>query len=190
MHFSKTFELNSETGQPQLTALEITPKHHRLALTGMSFNTDVNGVIVRGEAALYFNKHFQTSNSSVKDGLTKKNYLNYVIGLDKSFGDWKISTQFIQKSIFNHNQHLSDKKIDNLATFMVSRTLMREKIRLEAFSYVGFTNKDAYIRLRGYYYPSDGISLEVGTNIFLGTKGQFGQFNENDMIFSRLKYSF
>ena len=30
----------------------------------------------------------------------------------------------------------------------------------------------------------------LGTNLFLGDEGTFGQFDSNDMVYAKLKYSF
>ena len=73
---------------------------------------------------------------------------------------------------------------------MANRSLFREKVRLELFTYVGLNNQDALVRLRGFYFPHDGVSFELGTNVFVGEKGIFGQFNDNDMVYTRLKFNF
>ena len=174
----------------QLSSIVLSPQHHRLMVSGASFNASIFDFVLRGEMAFYKDKYFQSSNPLSTDGLEKKNYLNYVVGLDKSIGIWKLSSQFIQKVIVDHNDYLLSDANDNLLTFMANRTLFREKLRLELFTYVGLNNEDALIRLRGFYFPYDGVSLELGTNIFVGDQGTFGQFNDNDMVYSRLKFNF
>jgi hypothetical protein len=184
-HINKTSSINPLTNKPILEKLLIIPKHHRLALGGASFSTEIKGFILRGEGAFYYDKYFQTI-----DALVKKNHINYVAGIDKTFGDWKISGQFIQKIILDYAENIKNDKVDNLATLMINRTLMREQLRLELFSYIGVNNVDAFIRFRSYYFPVDGTSVELGTNIFVGNKGNFGQYNKNNMIYARVKYSF
>ena len=173
-----------------LTGIIITPSHHRLMMGGGNFSSTIGGFILRGEAAYYYGKYFQTTDPTVNDALVQKNYLNYIVGLDKTIGDWKISSQFIQKIIFEYNDLMTNDKEDNLMTIMVNRTLFREQLRLELFSYIGLNNGDALVRIRGYYFPHDGMSIELGTNIFVGDKGTFGQYNNNDMVYARVKYSF
>ncbi|WP_233900723.1 DUF1302 family protein [Tenacibaculum piscium] len=181
----------------QEKTLLIRPKYHRLGLLGGSFSTEINGFILRGEGAFYQNKYFQTNDQKVTDALTKKNYINYVIGLDRTLGDWKISGQFIQKIILNYQNTMQNDKHDNLATFIINKTLLREKLRVEFFSYIGLNKQDALLRLRGYYFPYDGTTIEIGTNLFIKNEkyitekaGQFGQYDQNDMVYASLKYSF
>ncbi len=175
---------------PSAPGLLIKPEHHRLALAGMSFNTQLEGFVLRGEGAYYFDKHYQTTDPTSTDFLVQKNFINYVVGLDKSIGDWKLSTQFIQRVILDYNPEMKDEEVDNLATLLISKSMFRETVRLEWFSYYGFNNNDALIRIRGFYYPMDAVSLEFGANIFTGTKGTFGQYDDNDMVYARIKYNF
>ncbi len=186
MHIFKTIDPNTM----QLSGLTIQPQHHRLGLTGGSFSVDIAGFILRGEGAYYFDKQFQTEDPSASGALAERNYINYVIGLDKTIGDWKFSGQFIQKTILNYDDLIQNDQFDNLATLMVNRTLFREKVRLELFSYFGLNNQDAFVRFRAFYFPQDAVGLELGTNLFFGEEGTFGQYDKNDMIYARIKYSF
>ncbi len=175
---------------PNAPGLLIQPEYHRLALVGASFNTMIADFVLRGEGAYYFNKNWQTTDPTAPDYLIEKDYINYVVGLDKTLGEWKFSAQFIQRLITDYDEAMLDDDIDNLATILVSRSLFRETVRLEWFSYHGLTKGDALMRIRGLYYPHDGLSLEVGSNIFTGTEGTFGQYNANDMLYMRIKYNF
>jgi hypothetical protein len=40
------------------------------------------------------------------------------------------------------------------------------------------------------YDISDGLKATLGANIFLGDSGYFGQFDDNDMVYVKLSYSF
>ena len=175
---------------PAAPGLLVKPEHHRLGLVGMSFNTQVADFVIRGEGAYYFGKNWQTTDPAATDFLVEKDYLNYVVGLDKTLGDWKLSGQFIQRIISDYDEEIKSDDVDNLATLLISKTFFRETLRLEWFSYYGINNNDALIRLRGFYYPHDAVSIELGTNIFTGTEGMFGQYNDNDMIYTRIKYNF
>ncbi|MBD77349.1 MAG: hypothetical protein CL840_00245 [Crocinitomicaceae bacterium] len=173
-----------------LTGITITPEHKRLCMAGGNVSADLLGFIARGEVAYYHGKQFQTADPMDSDALIQKDYLNYVVGLDKSMGTWKLSGQFIQKVIFDYNENILEDEIGNLMTVMVNKSMFREQVRLELFSYIGLTDEDALVRIRGYYFPYDGISIELGTNLFLGDKGTFGQYHNNSMIYTRIKYSF
>ena len=63
-------------------------------------------------------------------------------------------------------------------------------MRIELFSYMGLNNQDALIRPKITYDLADGFEILVGANVFAGGEGRFGQYNDNDMIYSKVKYSF
>lgn len=190
LHVNKQFVVDPITNELILSSILVAPKHHRLGLIGANFSTEKKGFIIRGEGAFYTGKYFQTIAPTATDALTKKDYVNYVVGLDKSFGEWKISGQFVQKIILDYDAEINEEETTNMATFLMTKTLMRETVRLELFSYIGLNDSDAFVRPRAYYFPTDGTSIEIGVNIFIGDTGTFGQYNKNDMIYTKLKYNF
>ena len=84
MHVQKQFGMDTTTMPPSpiLTGLIITPEHHRLTVAGGSFSSEIKGFILRGEAAYYNGKYFQTEDPMAEDAIIQKDYINYVVGLD------------------------------------------------------------------------------------------------------------
>ncbi len=193
MHVQKQFTMNNSTipPKPMLSGLNITPQHHRLAVAGGSFGAEILGVVLRGEGAYYNGKYFQTEDPSAVDALIQKDYLNYVVGLDFNIAGVVFSTQFIQKYILEHNDFISEDKFQNTATFVARYNTLRETLHLELFSYIGLSNNDALIRPKITYDFDDSFSLLIGANIFVGDRdGQFGQYQDNSIIYTKIKYSF
>jgi uncharacterized protein DUF1302 len=193
MHVQKQFGINNTTTPPtpMLTGLTITPQYHRLAVAGGSFGAEILGVVLRGEGAYYNGKYFQTEDPSAEDALVQKDYLNYVVGLDFNIGGVILSTQFIQKYILDHDELMSEDEFQSTATFVARYNMLRETLHLELFSYIGLSNKDALIRPKISYDFDDSFSLHLGANIFVGDReGQFGQYQDNTMIYTKIKYSF
>jgi hypothetical protein len=193
MHTEKIFGMDTTQTPPKpgLIGLNITPEHHRLTLFGGSFSTEIKGIILRGEAAYYNGKYFQTTDPTSADATIQKDYLNYVVGLDFSIGPVKMSGQFIQKYILDYDDFMRDDEINNMATFLARYDMMRETLHLELFSYIGLTNSDALIRPKITYDFDDSFSILLGGNIFVGDEdGQFGQYGDNSMIYTKIKYSF
>lgn len=189
MHVKKEFDTSS--GIPVLTGLIITPQHHRLTVAGGSFSSEIKGVILRGEAAYYNGKYFQTEDPMAVDALIKRNYLNYVVGLDFSIGGVKLSGQFIQKYILEYEEKMVEDKVGNMATVLARYDMMRETLHFELFSYIGITNEDALVRPKITYDFDDGFSILLGGNIFVGDEtGQFGQYKDNTMVYAKVKYNF
>lgn len=193
MHVQKQFVMDTTTATPTpvLSGLIITPRYHRLTVVGGSFSTEIKGLIFRGEGAYYNGKYFQTEDPFAKDALVQKNYLNYVAGLDFNVGSVKLSVQFIQKYILDYNEYVSENEFRNTATFMARYDMLRETLHLELFSYIGLSDNDALIRPKVTYDFDDSFSILMGANIFVGDQeGQFGQYQDNSMVYAKIKYNF
>ena len=175
--------------------LLITPEHNRLSLAGGSFSTTFGPFVFRGEAAYYFGKYFNTITPQIDNGVIQKDYIHYMLGTDFSVWDVNISTQFIQKAIMDYDKSIRPTPVfndqyNNMATFLARYSMLNETLDLELFSYYDFEHDDALIRPRILYDFSDAINLQFGANIFTGTQGLFGQYNKNDMLYIKIKYSF
>jgi len=101
----------------QLTKITIIPEYHRLGIIGGSFSTTLAGFVLRGESAFYYDKYFQSNDPSLAEGVVKKNYLDYLIGLDWTLWDIKLSAQFNQKVILDYNSQIVNDEFTNLITF-------------------------------------------------------------------------
>lgn len=183
-----TSHMNPET--MELIQLTARPEHHRLTMGGGSFSLPINGLVMRGEAAYYNGKYFQTQNPAAENATTKKNYLHYMAGLDYNLFDWTINTQFIQEHILDYDEGIRNDEFESTMTFLARKDYFRNLLTVELFSYIGLNNGDALLRPTVYYDFADGFEIIGGANIFIGDEGRFGRFSNNDMIYAKIKYSF
>jgi len=173
-----------------LAPLEVTPKYHRLVLGGGSFSTTVAGAVLRAEGAYYHGKRFRTDDPAEGEGVVRRDYVHYLVGSDFSLLGLDLSAQYVQKIILDYDESIASDRLDHMATLRISKTFLRETLRLELFSYVGLNEPDALLRPKIVYDLTDGLELLLGSNIFLGDNGLFGQYNGNDMVYAKVKYSF
>ena len=192
----KNVEFTPVNGHPVPSKITVTPEYHRLSLAGGSFSTTLGPFVLRGEAAYYFGKYFQTTNPMVNNGLVQKDYLHYLVGVDFSLWDINFSGQFIQKAVMDYKDGelletpMFKGQYNNMATFLAHYSCINETLTFEYFMYYDFNYDDALIRPRILYDYSDSINLQLGANIFTGNQGEFGQYDKNDMIYGKIIYSF
>jgi len=183
---------------PTPTGLWLSPIHHQLTLVGGSFSSELGGVILRGEGAYYMGKQFSALNPdqlNLPTSLLEKDYAHYLIGTDFSIGTTRFSTQFIQRAILDYDETIIQDEFDNTMTFLANRTFLQETLTLQLFGYVGLNNEDALIRPSLTYDVADGFEILAGANIFIKndeseTTGLFGHYDDNDMVYVKVKYSF
>ncbi len=101
-----------------------------------------------------------------------------------------LSGQFIQENILDYEQGIRNDEVESTITFLAKKDFLREKLWLELFTYIGVNNEDALIRPKISYAFADGFDVQFGANIFVGNEGRFGQYYANDMIYTKIKYSF
>jgi len=181
---------NIDPATMQPGSITVIPEHHRLGLVGGSFSTTLGSYVIRGEGAYYFGKYFLSEDSLLEEGVVEKNYLHYLLGVDFTLLDIKMSVQFIQQLILDYDDPIVNDRVENMMTFLATKDFLRETLFLELFTYVGLNNGDALIRGKVTYKLADGFEVLLGTNIFTGDKGMFGQYNKNDMVYAKIKYSF
>lgn len=179
-----------DTATMQLSGLVARPDYHRVTMAGGSFSVPIGGLILRGEGAFYDGRFFQINNLVKCDATVEKDYVHYMAGLDYTWKGIKLSTQFIQEYIIDYEDDISNDEFENTMTFLIKKDFFREKLWVELFAYVGLNNEDALIRPRLTYAFSDGFELMTGFNFFTGDAGRFGQYNDNDMVYVKAKYSF
>jgi hypothetical protein len=174
----------------QLIDLTIRPEYHRIAMGGGSFSIPVKDWLIRAEGAYYSGRYFQTENPSITDASIKKNNLHYMAGVDYTLKGVKLSIQFIQEHILNYEEGMVNDEWENTMTFLAKKDFLREKLWIELFSYIGLNNSDALVRPKISYDFADGFDIQLGANLFFGEEGRFGQYDANDMLYMKLKYSF
>jgi len=184
---------------PALTEVTLAPQHHRLTVGGGSFSTELAGMVLRGEGAYYQGKQFLALNAmNYPIDLIEKDYFHYLLGLDFSIGSTRFSTQFIQQAIMDYEDPIVQEDAMNTLTFLTNRTFLRETLTAQLFAYVGLNKSDALIRPTLSYDLADGFEILGGANIFVkdtdiadgDDPGQFGYFDDNDMLYMKVKYSF
>jgi hypothetical protein len=166
----------------------IQPKYHRLPMFGLSFGKAIGGAVFRSESAYYFHKKFASDFND--NAVTEKDYVHYLIGYDHNWMGVNVSFQFIQEYILDYDNAIFNDRFSNTFTFLVSKSFFRETLTFDLLGYYGIENEDALLRPKIVYDFADGINVILGANIFLGNQGNFGQFDENDMTYLKLKYNF
>lgn len=186
LHVTRTLDPDTQ----QLESLIVTPQYHRMTLGGGSFSTILGGIVFRGEGAYYSGKYFQSSDPQLPEGVIQKDYLYYLLGADYTLWDTILSAQFIQKAILDYDDQMINDQFVNTLTVLLGKGFLRETLWIELFSYIGLNEPDALIRPRVTYDLTDGFEVLAGANIFAGEQGTFGQYHDNSMIYSKVKYSF
>jgi hypothetical protein len=167
----------------------IQQQHHRFVAVGAEFSAPVHEFVFRGEAATYFNRHFQREDL---DGTAKANMLSYILGIDWYPGDnWTFSVQGSGSHIWEHPDILASPKNTAVGTVMVEKKFLRETLTISNMTYMGLIEWDVFNRISGEYALNDAFHLYAGFDLFAGDKqGTYGRYNNLSSTWFKAKYSF
>jgi len=157
--------------------------------SGKTTMLNLFGAVIRGETACYFDKRFSAEDFSV-NGIKEKDYLHYLVGYDHNWFGVNVSFQFIQEYILDYEDDLKNDEFTSTSTFLASKTFLNETMELSLFSYFGINNEDALLHPKLSYDLSDGFNVLLGADVFIGKDGNFGQYDENDMVYMKVRYDF
>ena len=153
--------------------------HYRTGIVGGSLSTSVGDFIIRSEGAWY-----------IYSPDLDMDYLHYMAGIDYKINGWNLSAQFIQKVYLDYVDNTFTDQWNTTVTFMANKEFLENKLLFEFFTYLEFDELNALIKPKVTYDLSDNINLLFGANLFFGDTGTFGQFDNNDMIYSKIQLSF
>jgi hypothetical protein len=79
----------------------------------------------------------------------------------------------------------------HLTTLRLEKMLRYQTVRLSLFGFWSPDDEDVYLRPVASYDVSDEVRVTVGGNVFSGDPGTlFGNFDADDSVYMRLRYSF
>jgi len=163
-------------------------EHKRYHVVGLDFATTWGSYGIRGEGAVFFGGYTYT------DILRpiQKDYLRYVIGVDRIFGEnLYVNLQFIQKIIFDYDSDLLEDEIQNMLTLNINKKFFNDKLIPDVSISYNITDGDFFITPMVTYKYTDTLEFSLGANIYNGDPYTiFGLFEHNDQFFLEIKYYF
>lgn len=83
-------------------------------------------------------------------------------------------------------------ELRQIVTFRVEKMALYNSLRLSLFTFYSPTDEDVYLRPMVSYKVTDEVEVSLGGNVFEGKSDQtqFGQFDKNDNLYTRIRYTF
>ncbi|MBN1932678.1 MAG: hypothetical protein JW786_13830 [Desulfobacterales bacterium] len=174
------------------TVIMVSPEYKKINISGMTFSSDFNNVILKGEFIFNNNKYFEVSDPLDTDGVVKKDYLDYILGMNYTFFD-RIDSNFqlMQRIIFNYDKKILEDDVTVSFSIWLKTSFLNNTLEPEIFFVSSLNKKDLMIRPKLSYTFADNCKLTMGIDIFEGVSdGYFGQFDDKDRIYLELSFDF
>lgn len=163
-------------------------EYRRMTMLGADCSLPVGQIVLRGEAACYFD---EAQSRGVGKDVVCRNTYNILAGVDWYPGnDWNFSAQYCHKYTAGNLDGLSVYRNAGLATARISKELLRNMLKLSTFAYIDVANGGVFNRFSASYALNDQIELTAGYDFFHADKGKFQMYDRNSEIWAKMKYSF
>ncbi len=178
------------TGSPIPTQIDtyLSPTYYRSPMYGLNFSRPVFTTVIRGELGYFGDRRF----SNVNMQTVTSDYFSGMMGIDFT-GPWgsSISFQAIHRQIMDYKSGMVDDETEQMATATISGSFLRETVIASVLG-LADVNEDAGLgRLDISYAWSDALRISLGGFLLWGNEDTlFGQFDVNDNIYLKIKYSF
>ena len=177
--------------------MRFTPRYHRYQAYGFNLAKGFERATVRGEVAVKPGLLFSIDSNDPSyekdsDGLVARDLYQGVIGIDRTFfTNLYVNLQFFTDLIEDGQEALAARRKTHGITFEISDKFLDDDLTA-GFRGMYFTSNDGSAsEIFAEYKIGDNWQIAPGYMIFSGPKdSRLGHFNDNDMVYLRLRYSF
>jgi len=177
--------------------MQLTPKYTHYQAYGFNFAKGFERATIRGELAVKPGLLFSidSNDPSYKedsDGLVSRDLYQGVIGIDRTFfTNLYVNLQFFTNVIEDGQEPLAARRKTHGITFEISDKFLDDDLTA-GFRGMYFTSNDGTAcEIFAEYKIGDNWEIAPGYMLFNGPEdSRLGQFDNNDMVYLRLRYSF
>lgn len=172
-------------------SLVFQPRHDKINQVGGTFAKDLGSSVLKGELVYTDGRKFNVTRLTQADGLVGQNTLDYALGLDFTLpGDTRLNLQFFQRVFFAHDPDIISDKVESGGSILLSGKLA-SSMEAQALLIHSLNRSDWLFRPQLTWNFEKNWRLMAGADIFGGPPtGLFGRYNNNDRLYTEIRYSF
>ncbi len=190
-YFPTVFRATNIDPATSTPMVALKPRYERLPIFGATFSKNLNDIILKGEFVFNKGKYFSVDDPADIDGAVKKDFLDYIIGADYTFGKIDFNFQFMQRYIIGYDGRMIDDRTNTSASVWLKTGFLDNKLEPELLFVFGLDKNDYLLRPKINYKINERWQVAAGADIFGGEpNGNFGRFDNKDRTYMELKYVF
>ncbi len=173
---------------PGPDVIVLDPQHPRLHIVGATLTKSVASIVARGEVALTVGKRYETADPLDRDGVVRRDTIDYLIGVDYTFfSAVDVSVQLTQKILTGSAANLTRPGVAGQVTTSVALRLTTgffdDALIATLLLIVDAERGDVRVSPRLEYLATRSITVAVGGDFFEGPQRTlYGQFDRNDRL--------
>ncbi|MFH1756183.1 MAG: hypothetical protein ABIA59_10840 [Candidatus Latescibacterota bacterium] len=172
------------------------PTYSELSVYGASVRGNFLGGVANIEGAFYDSRHDRDG----IDPFTPNSELRWLGGYERElFANLTIGLQYYAEWLQNYDELLDNspapqyeaEEIRHLMSTRLMYRLRQQTVTMMLFAFYSPNDKDAHLRPSISYKWSDAVAVTAGGNVMFGDDDTFfGQLEENNNAYFRIRYSF
>ena len=174
-----------------LPAFAYRPRHDAINQAGGTLAKDLGWAVLKGEAVVTDGRKFNVTRLLQTDGLVASRTLDYALGLDFTPApDTRFNLQFFQRVLADHDRDMIEDRSESGASVLLNGKLT-PTIEGQLLLIASLNRRDYLFRPRLVWTYAQNWRLMGGADIFHGPPtGLFGRYEQQDRIWTELRYSF
>jgi uncharacterized protein DUF1302 len=174
-----------------LEPLVFQARHDQIDQFGGTVTKDLGKAVLKGELVYTDGRKFNVLNPSRLNGLVKQDTLDYALGLDFNLpADTRLNLQFFQRVFFAYDSDMIPDKRESGASIFLNSELM-QNLEAQALLIHSLNRSEWMFRPRLIWRFERNWRMVFGADVFGGpSTGFFGRYDNNDRIFTELRFSF
>ena len=168
-----------------------TPRHDRIWQVGGTLGKSLGATVAKAEAIYTSGRKFIVTRLSEPEGVVPQDTLDYVVGLDFTFGrDTRLNLQYFERIFDNHDPDLlQDAREVGFSVLLATK--IGTSLEPELLVIASANRSDHLVRAKLGWLAARNWRLTLGVDVFDGpVTGFFGRFAGNDRVYLETRYDF
>lgn len=171
--------------------LTFQARHDRIDQFGGTLTKDLGISVLKGELVYTDGRKFNSLNPFQKDGLVKQDTLDYALGLDFNLpAETRLNLQFFQRIFFNHNPDIIPAAAESGVTFFLHNAF-KQNWETQVLLIHSLNRSEWMLRPKLIWKFQKNWRFALGADVFNGKSARFfGRFDNNDRVYTEVRFSF
>ena len=167
-------------------------RHDKIDQAGGTVSKDFESFVLKAEAVYTDGRQFNVTRLTQPNGLVRQDTVDYAVGLD--FGlpaDARLNLQFFQRIFLQHDADTLLDKHESGVSVLFDAVKLAPSVEGRLLLVHGLNRSDWLVRPKVSWTFEKNWRLSAGADIFGGPPiSAFGRYDNNDRVYTELRYSF
>jgi len=188
---SPTFYRTVVDPTPVTGTIEYQARHDRIQQYGATVSKDFGDIVFKAEGVYTRGRSFTTLDPADTDGVVRQNTLDWAAGLDFTLpAETRFNVQIFQRQFTNHDSTIIPDKHENGYSLLLNNKFFANW-EAQALLISSLNRSDWLFRPRLSWNFERNWRWLLGADVFHGPLlGMFGRYDQQDRMYSEVRYSF